>query len=155
MLERLKEIKRTATYPLSQEAADALEKIDREMEAQMLHAEKKCQKFYANHYEFSPTVKKWLDRCHSYRALIRLKLKMEQCQQFNSFILSNFLSKLPIKGFYIRHVLQQAEQRRGNGHKDSSCLYIRTTRTEFPLCIKSSHDERAYLVLFFRRLLNR
>ena len=60
VLERLKEIKRTVTYPLSQEATDALEKIDREMEAQMLYAEKKCRKFYANHYEFSPTVQKWI-----------------------------------------------------------------------------------------------
>ena len=60
ILERLREIKRTATYPLSKEAADALEKIDKEMEAQMLHAEKKCRKFYANHYKFSPTVQKWL-----------------------------------------------------------------------------------------------
>ena len=60
-----------------------MEKIDREMEAQMLQAEKKCRKFYANHYEFSPTVKKWLDRCHSYRALIRLQLKMEECGTSN------------------------------------------------------------------------
>ena len=89
MLERLKEIKRTATYPLSQEAADALEKIDREMEAQMLHAEKKCRKFYANHYEFSPTVQQWLDRCHLYRALIRLKLKMERLQTTNVRILGD------------------------------------------------------------------
>ena len=49
MLEQLKEIKRTATYPLSKEAVDALEKIDRKMEVQILHAEKKCWKFYANH----------------------------------------------------------------------------------------------------------
>ena len=49
----------------------------------MLYAEKKCRKFYANHYEFSPTVKKWLDRCHAYRALIKLKLKMEELQTSN------------------------------------------------------------------------
>ena len=55
----------------------------------MLHAEKKCRKFYANHYEFSPTVKKWLDRCHSYRALIRLQLKMEECQTSNVRLLGD------------------------------------------------------------------
>ena len=54
VLERLREIKRTVTYPLSQEAADALEKIDKEMEAQILYAEKKCRKLYANHYDFCP-----------------------------------------------------------------------------------------------------
>ena len=89
ILERLREIKRTATYPLSKEAAEALEKIDREMEAHMLHTEKKCRKFYANHYEFSPTVKKWLDRCHSYRALMRLQLKMEECRTSNIRLLGD------------------------------------------------------------------
>ena len=61
VLERLREIKRTATYPLNKEAAAALEKIDKEMEGYMLHAKKKCRKFYGNHYDFSPTVKLWLD----------------------------------------------------------------------------------------------
>ena len=83
VLERLREIKKTATYPLNEEAAAALEKIDKEMEGYMLHAEKKCRKFYANHYDFSPTVKLWLDRCHSYRALIKIKLKMEELKTTN------------------------------------------------------------------------
>ena len=83
VLERLREIKRTATYPLNKEAAAALEKIDKEMEGYMLHAKKKCRKFYANHYDFSPTVKLWLDRCHLYKALIKLKLKMEELNTTN------------------------------------------------------------------------
>ena len=33
---------------------------------------------YACHYKFSPNVKLWLNKCHSYRALIRLNLKYEQ-----------------------------------------------------------------------------
>ena len=42
----------------------------------MLSAEKGCRKLYAQHYDFSPQVKRWLDRCHAYRALIRLRNEM-------------------------------------------------------------------------------
>ena len=41
----------------------------------MLEAEKKCRKLYAAHYEFSPAVACWLDRCHAYQSLIRLERK--------------------------------------------------------------------------------
>ena len=43
------------------------------MESLMLVAEKKCRKLNAGHYEFSLQVKEWLDRCHAFRALLRLK----------------------------------------------------------------------------------
>ena len=78
VLERLKEIAQTASFPASKEAEVALEKLDKEMSKLMLTAEKDCRKLYACHYEFSPDVKLWLDKCHSYRALIRLNLKYEQ-----------------------------------------------------------------------------
>ena len=41
----------------------------------MLGAEKRCHKLNAGHYEFSPQVKEWLDRCHVFifRALLWLK----------------------------------------------------------------------------------
>jgi len=41
----------------------------------MLDAEKKYRKLYAAHYEFSPQVKCWLDRCHAYKNLIKLERK--------------------------------------------------------------------------------
>ena len=44
----------------------------------MLQAEKDCRKLYANHYDFSPNVKLWLDKCHSYQALIKLQNKFEK-----------------------------------------------------------------------------
>ena len=44
----------------------------------MLSAEKNCRKMYSNHYQYSPPVKAWLDRCHSYRALIQMKVKMKK-----------------------------------------------------------------------------
>ena len=65
--ERLLEIDKHAEYPLSDEAAKALEAIDRLVTSLMLQAEKGCQKLQANHYKFSPQVKTWLDRCHAYR----------------------------------------------------------------------------------------
>ena len=61
-----------------EEAAVALEKIDLEMTRLMLSAEKKCRKLYTRHYEFSPPIKRWLDRCHAYRALIRLERKFKE-----------------------------------------------------------------------------
>ena len=41
----------------------------------MLSAEKKCRKLYTKHYEFSPPIKRLMDRCHVYRDLIRLNKK--------------------------------------------------------------------------------
>ena len=82
-VERLREINRTATLPLLEEAKAALEKIDKVMEGYMIWAEKKCRKIYFNHYKFSPTVKLWLDRCHSYRALIRLTNKLKELSTTN------------------------------------------------------------------------
>ena len=83
VLKRLREIDRTATLPLSEEAKAVLEKIDKVMEGYMLRAEKKCRKLYFNHYNFSPTVKLWLDRCHSYRALIWLMNKLKELNTTN------------------------------------------------------------------------
>ena len=65
---------KSANYPVSEEAAKALEGMDQLMEDLMLAAEKKCRKLNAGHYEFIPQVKEWLDRCHAFRALLRLKL---------------------------------------------------------------------------------
>ena len=78
ILERLKKILKEASFPVSEEAAEALEKIDLEMTRLMLSAEKKCRKLYTKHYEFSPPIKQWLDRCHAYRALIRLNIKFKE-----------------------------------------------------------------------------
>ena len=44
----------------------------------MLNAEKNCRKMYSNHYQYSPPVKGWLDRCHLCRALIQMKVKMKK-----------------------------------------------------------------------------
>ena len=77
ILERLQKIAADAAFPASREAVEALEKIDKEMTKLMLRAEKGCRKLYAQHYDFSPQVKRWLDRCHAYRALIRLQNEMK------------------------------------------------------------------------------
>ena len=78
VLERLKELEQTATFPVSQEAKQAMENLDQEMSKLMLQAEKGCRKLHASHYDFSPDVKLWLDKCHSYRALIKLQNKFEK-----------------------------------------------------------------------------
>ncbi|KAL7540242.1 hypothetical protein ACHAXR_009967, partial [Thalassiosira sp. AJA248-18] len=74
ILGRLNDIAKVASYPLADEAAAALEAIDKLVASLMLEAEKGCRKIRANHYEFSPQVKIWLDRCHAYRQLIRYKI---------------------------------------------------------------------------------
>ena len=71
--DKLVHAKKSSNYPVSKEAASALEKMDQLMEGLMLAAEKKCRKLNAGHYEFSPEVKEWLDRCQAFRALLRLK----------------------------------------------------------------------------------
>ena len=54
---------------MCEQAEEALEKIDKVLTMLMLEAEKKCRKLYAAHYEFSPPVVCWLDRCHAYQNL--------------------------------------------------------------------------------------
>ena len=53
-----------ATYPVNEEVATALEKLDVLITQLMLQAEKKCRKLQAGHYKFS---KGWLDKCHAYK----------------------------------------------------------------------------------------
>ena len=77
ILSRLESLQKDATFPASAEVAKALERIDNEMEEMMLASEKSCRKLYAAHYEFSPTVQFWLNRCRAYRALIKLRGKMD------------------------------------------------------------------------------
>ena len=71
--DKLVQAGKSANYPVSVEASKALEGMDQLMESLMLAAENKCRKLNAGHYEFSPQVKEWLDRCHAFRALLRLK----------------------------------------------------------------------------------
>ena len=78
ILGKLQAIADMVNSPLAYDAEEALEKLDRQMTALMLKAEKNCRKLYAGHYDFSPAIKLWLDKCHSYRALIRLRMKMDK-----------------------------------------------------------------------------
>jgi len=77
ILNRLRKIDEDSSFPASTETTAALEKIDRQLESMMLSAEKSCRKKYAAHYEFSPTVQFWINRCQVYRALIKLREKMD------------------------------------------------------------------------------
>ena len=51
-----------------------MEELDRLMVELMRLLERKCRNICAIHYEFSPVIKEWLDRCHAFRQLLRLKL---------------------------------------------------------------------------------
>ena len=51
-----------------------MEELDRLMVELMRLSEQKCRNICAAHYEFSLVIKEWLDRCHAFRQLLRLKL---------------------------------------------------------------------------------
>lgn len=68
--ERLVEIERDASFPIASEAKAALEALDRTVSELMHTAEKGCRKLRAQHYDFSPEVRTWIDRCHAYKQLI-------------------------------------------------------------------------------------
>ena len=90
----MKKIAHEQSYPISYEAKEALEMIDKEIMGLMLSAEKHCRKMYANHYQFSPPVKLWLDRCHSYRALIQMKTKVKEKGTINPKKINMDVSKI-------------------------------------------------------------
>ena len=52
---------------------ETLEQLDQLIVELMLLSERKCRNICAAHYEFSPAIKEWLDRCHAFQQLIRLK----------------------------------------------------------------------------------
>jgi hypothetical protein len=69
--QRLDEIEEIATFPPSQEVVDKMEKLDNLIEEILLQSEKGCRVIYPAHYEFSPAIKVWLDRCHLLKWLLR------------------------------------------------------------------------------------
>ena len=71
--DKLEGLAKSADFQVTAEAAQALENLDQLTEKLMVGAEKRCHKLNAVHYEFSPQVKEWLDRCHTFRGLLGLK----------------------------------------------------------------------------------
>lgn len=69
--EKLSTLEQQATFPPSQEVEIGMEKLDNVIEEIMLQSEQKCRIIYPAHYEFSPVIKRWLDRCHALRWLLR------------------------------------------------------------------------------------
>ena len=43
-----------------------LEQLDQVIVELMLLSVQKCRNICAAHYEFSPVIKEWLDRCHAF-----------------------------------------------------------------------------------------
>ena len=70
--DKLEEIAELADFPVTPEAVSALEGLNQLTEKLMLWDEKRCRKLNSGHYKFSSQVKEWLDRCHVFRALLRL-----------------------------------------------------------------------------------
>ena len=56
---------------------NTLEELDRLIVELMKISEQKCRNICAAHYEFSPVIKEWLDRCHAFRQLLRLRLDIK------------------------------------------------------------------------------
>ena len=73
LYERLQALEQAASFPVSREVKEALEKFDRQLTDFMIRAEKGCRKLHSGDYEFSPKVKALLDKCHAYKALLRIR----------------------------------------------------------------------------------
>ena len=66
---------------------NTLEELDRLVVELMKLSEQKCRNICAAHYEFSPVIKEWLDQCHTFRQLLRLRLgiKVENSANMKRF----------------------------------------------------------------------
>ena len=78
ILERLSTLEERADESFSKHAKEAPEKLDSHITALMTHTEKQCRMLYKNDYDFSPTVKYWLEKGQALRALIRLKTRVRR-----------------------------------------------------------------------------
>ncbi len=69
---KLKQINNQATFPASDNIWREIEKFDRLMAHLMIREEKGFWKLYKGDYDFSPEVKEYLYKCHTYRGLLRI-----------------------------------------------------------------------------------
>ena len=74
---QLLRLEKKASFPATQEVKNTLEELDRLIVELMKISERKCRNICAAHYEFSPVIKEWLDRCHAFRQLLRLRLDIK------------------------------------------------------------------------------
>ena len=82
LYERLQALNQAASFPVTGEVKEAPEKFDRQLTDFMIRAERGCRKLHAGDYDFSPKVKELLDKCHAYKALLRIRqTKTRQGQQ--------------------------------------------------------------------------
>jgi sentrin-specific protease 1 len=68
---KLRSLEERASFPPTQDVEEGMEKLDNLVEEIMLQAEGQCRIIYPAHYEFSPAVKGWLDKCHALQWLLR------------------------------------------------------------------------------------
>ena len=80
---RLQVLAKNAAHPASADARSALEVLNNQMEQFMLSSEKGCRKIQVEHYEFSPAVKSYLDRCHALKWLLQPRCKINRGQATN------------------------------------------------------------------------
>ena len=69
--QKLKEVNRIASFPPSEEVVSKMEILDNMIEEEMLRAEAKCRVLYPAHYEFSPAIQSWMDKCHLLKWILR------------------------------------------------------------------------------------
>ncbi|KAK1748959.1 hypothetical protein QTG54_000898 [Skeletonema marinoi] len=68
---KLRSLEERASFPPTKDVEEGMEKLDNLVEEIMLQAEGQCRIIYPAHYEFSPAVKGWLDKCHALQWLLR------------------------------------------------------------------------------------
>jgi endonuclease/exonuclease/phosphatase family metal-dependent hydrolase len=90
---RIKELERIATFPPTQEVIDKMEKLDKLVESIMTASENRCRIIYPAHYEFSPEIQNWLDRCH----LLKWMLRYHQGKRVNAGNMRRFARRLGVK----------------------------------------------------------
>ena len=79
-----------ATFPPSEDVSARMEKLDNILEEILLKSERGCRKIYTAHFEFSPEVQLWIDKCH----LLKWILDMHRGKNVNRGNMRRFAKKL-------------------------------------------------------------
>jgi len=141
----LAEIEEKATFPPSEEVQNLMEKLDNLIEEIILRSEKGCRQLYAAHYEFSPPIQRWLDKCH----LLKWLLRYHQGRRVNAGNMRRFAKKLGMASCTrmevddVVHLYREAKERTKDLMAESPYLRKQFLHGQLNSAIDKEQDQEA------------
>ena len=147
--DRLQALAKKAAHPGSADDRRALEVLDNQMEQFMLSSEKGCRKIRVGHYEFSPAVKSYLDRCHALKWLLRHRCKINRgiATKINTANMKRFAKRndienpLALSTSVLAEMYKLEKERTRRVLADLACMRTECLNSKLQHAINAEKDE--------------